>query len=59
MQMIRGNKAIKDHKENDKKILLFQETKETYIKLEAELIFIDLNIFKQLIEKEIMKSNSI
>ena len=51
MQMIRGNKAIKDHKENDKKILLFQETKETYIKLEAELIFIDFE-YIQTIDRE-------
>jgi len=51
MQMIRGNKAIKEHKENDKKILLFQETKETYIKLEAELIFIDFE-YIQTIDRE-------
>ena len=51
MRMIRGNKAIKDHKKNDKKILLFQETKETYIKLEAELIFIDFE-YIQTIDRE-------
>ena len=41
MQFIRGNKAIRDHKENDKKIFLFKETQETFIKLDAELNFVD------------------
>ena len=51
MEFIRGNKAIRDHQENKKKILLFQETKETYIKLEAEMFFIDYQ-YIQTIDRE-------
>ena len=51
MKFIRGNKAIRDHNENNKKILLFQETKETYIKLDSELNFIDYE-YIQTIDRE-------
>jgi len=51
MKFLRGNKAIRDHQQNDKKILLFQETKETYIKLDSELNFIDYE-YIQTIDRE-------
>ena len=37
MEFKGGNKAIKYHRQNDKKIFLFQETKKTFIALKAEL----------------------
>ena len=41
MEFKGGNKAIKYHRQNDKQIFLFQETKKTFIALKAELNFID------------------
>ena len=51
MQFIRVNKAIRDHRKNDRKIFLFKESKETFIKLEAELNFVDYE-YVQTIDRE-------
>ena len=52
MKFIRGNKAIRDHKENDKKIFLFKESKETFIKLDVELKFIDYEYIQTIDKKD-------
>ena len=36
MEFKSGNKAIRDQQENKKKVLLFEETKKTFIELKAE-----------------------
>lgn len=43
-----GNKAIRDHCENGKKVLLFEETKKTFIELKAELKLIDYSFIQTL-----------
>ena len=43
-----GNKAIRDHCENRKKVLLFEETKKTFIELKAELKLIDYSFIQTL-----------
>ena len=43
-----GNKAIRDHCANGKKVLLFEETKKTFIELKAELKLIDYSFIQTL-----------
>tara|TARA_B100001093_G_scaffold445066_1_gene448491 strand:- start:36 stop:890 length:855 start_codon:yes stop_codon:yes gene_type:complete len=43
-----GNKAIRDHCENGKKVLFFEETKKTFIELKAELKLIDYSFIQTL-----------
>ena len=43
-----GNKAIRDHCTNGKKVLLFEETKKTFIELKAELKLIDYSFIQTL-----------
>ena len=51
MEFKSGNKAIRDHYENGKKVLLFEETKKTYIELKEELKLIDYSYIQTLDSK--------
>ena len=46
MEFKRGNKAIRDHQKNKKKLLLFKETKKTFIKLIGEMFFVDYDFIQ-------------
>ena len=48
MEFKGGNRAIRDHYENEKRILLFQETKKTFIELKEELELIDYSFIQTL-----------
>lgn len=41
MEFKRGNKAIRDHTKNKKKLFLFKETRKTFIELIGEMFFVD------------------
>ena len=46
MEFKRGNKAIRDHQKNKKKLLLFKETKKTFIELIGEMFFVDYDFIQ-------------
>ena len=48
MEFKGGNRAIRDHYENEKRILLFQETKKTFIEFKEELELIDYSFIQTL-----------
>ena len=48
MEFKGGNMAIRDHYENEKRILLFQETKKTFIEFKEELELIDYSFIQTL-----------
>jgi len=48
MEFKGGNKAIRDHYENEKRILLFKETKKTFIEFKEELELIDYSFIQTL-----------
>ncbi len=52
MEFKSGNKAIRDHQENKKKVLLFEETKKTFIELKSELKLIDYSFIQTLDSKK-------
>jgi len=46
MEFVRGNQAIRDHKQNNKKILLFIYERKAYVKFHGEVGFLDYEIFR-------------
>jgi len=41
MEFKKGNKALRDHSFNEKKVFLFKETKKTFVRFVAEISFIE------------------
>ena len=46
MEFKRGNKAIRDHQKDKKKLFLFKETRKTFIELIGEMFFVDYNFIQ-------------